>query len=232
MRYVIGDIHGGCKTFQALLKQINLKYGDILYLLGDYVDRGPDSKGVLDSIMALLNDGFDLRPVRGNHDDMMLRTFTGEHDEFSELWLKYWSNVVLKSFGVDKSQDVPARYIAFLKGLPFARYDNQFVFVHAGLDMTKKEPIKQSSSEYMLWSRTDSVDTIKLGNRKIITGHTIHSIEQIKLSLTTNHIHLDNGAFTNQQPEQGNLLALNLEAMELIIQPWVDGYVGIFSNNQ
>jgi serine/threonine protein phosphatase 1 len=155
---------------------------------------------------------------------MMLRTFTGEHDEYSIFWLECWGNVVLKSFGVDKTQDVPARYIAFLKELPFTRCDNQFVFVHAGLDMTKRDPINQSSREYTLWSRTSSVDTIKLGGRRLITGHTIYNLEQIRSSLTTIHIHLDNGAFTNLQPRHGNLLALNLETMELLIQPWHDGY--------
>ncbi|MDD2735346.1 MAG: metallophosphoesterase family protein [Desulfuromonadaceae bacterium] len=224
MRYVIGDIHGGSKTFLALLKQISLKHDDTLYLLGDYVDRGADSKGVLDTILRLLSNGFDVRPVRGNHDDMMLRTFTGEHDEYSEFWLESWSKVVLKSFGVDKIQDVPARYTTFLKELPFSRCDDQFVFVHAGLDMSRNDPIHQSGCEYTLWRRTGYVDLAKLGGRRLITGHTIHNLEQIRSSLTTIHIRLDNGAFTNLQPRHGNLLALNLEAMELFIQPWLDGY--------
>lgn len=224
MRFVVGDIHGGCKTFQALLKQINMKHGDTLYLLGDYVDRGSDSKGVLDTILQLLSDGFDVRPVRGNHDDMMLRTLTGEHDEYSGFWLESWGNVVLKSFGVDNILDVPARYTTFLNELPFSRCDDQFVFVHAGLDMSRKDPIHQSGYEYTLWRRTGYVDLAKLGGRRLITGHTIHNLEQIRSSLTTIHIRLDNGAFTNLQPRHGNLLALNLEAMELLIQPWLDGY--------
>jgi serine/threonine protein phosphatase 1 len=225
MRYVIGDIHGGCNTFLALLKQISLKHNDTLYLLGDYVDRGADSKGVLDTILQLLSDGFDVRPVRGNHDDMMLRTFTGDHDEYSGFWLESWGRVVLKSFGVGHIQDVPERYTAFLKELPFSRCDDQFAFVHAGLDMSKRDPIHQSACEYTLWSRTTGyIDLAKLGGRRLITGHTIHDLEQIRSSLTTIHIHLDNGAFTSLQPRHGNLLALNLETMELLIQPWLDGY--------
>ena len=54
-RYAIGDIHGGSKTFRALLDTLNLKHNDRLYLLGDYVDRGNDSKGVLDLILQLQN---------------------------------------------------------------------------------------------------------------------------------------------------------------------------------
>ena len=224
-RYAIGDIHGGSKTFLALLKQISLKHDDTLYLLGDYVDRGPDSKGVLDTIMRLQSTGYDVRPVRGNHDDMMLRTITGDHDEFSEFWLETYGKEVLKSFGVDLVEDVAPHYAAFLQSLPYIRYDNHFVFVHGGLDMTKVDPIKQSCPEDMLWSRAGSVYPAMLGGRRLITGHTIHDLNEIKASLDTNNIRLDNGAFTNNQPEQGNLLALNLETMKLFIQPWLDGYV-------
>lgn len=223
-RYAIGDIHGGCKTFRALLKQLNLKSSGVLYLLGDYIDRGPNSKGVLDTIIQLQREGYDVMPVRGNHDDMMLRTITGDYDEFSEFWLETYGNKVLKSFGVDLVEDVPPLYTAFLQSLPYLRHDNDFVFVHAGLDVTRTDPVNQSSPEDMLWSIAGSIDSTKLSGRRLVTGHTIHNLDEIRASLTTCHIRLDNGAFTNQQPEQGNLLALDLETMELTVQPWLDGY--------
>jgi len=225
MRYVIGDIHGGCRTFLALLEQISLKRDDTLYLLGDYVDRGPDSKGVLDTILKLLSDGYDVRPVCGNHDDMLLRNCTGNHDGYSDIWMESWAKVVLKGFGVARPRDVQSRYVVLIESMPHIRYDDQFVFVHAGLDMTKRDPINQSSREFMLWSRTGYVDIGKLGGRRLITGHTVLDLEQIKSSLSTIHIYLDNGAFTNLQPRLGNLLALNLEKMKLFVQPWRDGYV-------
>jgi serine/threonine protein phosphatase 1 len=68
MRYVIGDIHGGSGTFSALLDQLNLQYDDRIYLLGDYIDRGPDSKGVLDIILPADGDGYDVRHILGNHE--------------------------------------------------------------------------------------------------------------------------------------------------------------------
>lgn len=82
MRYVIGDIHGGSLTFRALLETLHLRHQDQLYLLGDYVDRCNNSKGVLDTILQLKNAGYDLRLVRGNHDDMMLRTFSGSESGY------------------------------------------------------------------------------------------------------------------------------------------------------
>ena len=110
-RYAIGDIHGGSKTFRALLDTLNLKHNDRLYLLGDYVDRGNDSKGVLDLILQLIDSGYDLRPVRGNHDDMMLRNFSGDLDMFSSLWLEGWGSYTLTSFGITAPEMIPSRYL-------------------------------------------------------------------------------------------------------------------------
>jgi serine/threonine protein phosphatase 1 len=57
MRYAIADIHGCCKTFHALIEKLQLKESDDLYLLGDYIDRGPDSKGVLEGWSGFLGQG-------------------------------------------------------------------------------------------------------------------------------------------------------------------------------
>lgn len=99
-RYAIGDIHGGSQTFRALLDTLSLKHSDRLYLLGDYVDRGNDSKGVLDTILQLMDAGYDVRPIRGNHDDMMIRAFTGVHHNDSRTWESGWGQHTLPSFGV------------------------------------------------------------------------------------------------------------------------------------
>ena len=73
-RIVVGDIHGCSQTFRSLAEEeIRLAGNDILYLLGDYVDRGPDSKGVLDYIMDLMQGGYDVRPLRGNHEEDLLK---------------------------------------------------------------------------------------------------------------------------------------------------------------
>ncbi len=71
MRYAIGDIHGGATTFHTLLDSLNLKHADRLYLLGDYVDRGRDSKGVLDILLNLINAGYDALPLKSKHDDIV-----------------------------------------------------------------------------------------------------------------------------------------------------------------
>jgi len=66
----ISDIHGCARTFQALLDKIQLSTNDQLYLLGDYIDRGPDSKGVIDTILGLINAGYRVQTLMGNHEKM------------------------------------------------------------------------------------------------------------------------------------------------------------------
>lgn len=222
-RYAIGDIHGGAKTFRALLEKLNLKHDDQLYLIGDYVDRGNDSKGVLDIILQLMEAGYNVLPIRGNHDDMMLRSCTGDHDDFSDMWMEGWGQEALKSFAVAHPVDVPFCYVTLIENMPYIRHDDKFVFVHAGLDMETDDPINDSHHETMIWGQSTDCTSTKLGGRKLVTGHMIHTLPEIMSSLKSDHILLDNGAFTNRRPDQGNLIALNLDTMSIIFQPWLDG---------
>lgn len=223
MRYAIGDIHGGSKTFRALLNGLNLKQSDRLFLLGDYVDRGNDSKGVLDTIWELLNSGYDVRPIRGNHDDMFLRNLTGDHNMYSALWYEGWGPTTLASFGTEKAEDIPAKYLTLLDAMPFVQVEDDFVLVHAALDMTQEDPISQTNELGMMWGEIQTVKSAKIGGRTLVTGHNIRPLPLIEVSMLTNRIYLDNGAFTGALPDLGNLVALNMDTMELYFQPWLDG---------
>lgn len=220
-RYAIGDIHGGAKTFRALLDKINLRLEDRLYLLGDYIDRGPDSRGVLDIILQLMDAGFEVRPVRGNHEDMLLQAISCE-DDLSKIWMDDWGTKTLKSFGVTSPEDLPTRYLTLLDQMPYTWSDENYVFVHAGLDMTKDDPVIESSPIAMVWGGNSSFSKDKLQGRTLVTGHRVRPLPLIEVSLLTNHFQLDNGAFSNMQPDLGNLVALNLDTKELKIKPWCD----------
>ena len=240
MRYAITDIHGGNLTFQALLRKIDFRHSDQLFLLGDYVDRGPDSMGVLETICNLIDAGYDVRPLRGNHDEMLLRTITNDHDDYSEMYFDEWGRHTLKSFeikvpghSISKYELLhfpelivpdffPSKYLNLLESLPYIQLEPDYVFVHAGLDMSIDDPINDSNIIQMLWSRSDSVNTHKLGGRQLVIGHTIETLDDIEDSIESGCIRLDNGAFTQRQPEMGNLVALNLDAKDLIVQPWID----------
>lgn len=220
-RYAIGDIHGGAKTFRALLERIDLQHDDRLYLLGDYVDRGPDSKGVLDNIIYLTEQGYDIRPLRGNHEDMLISHFNALDLPYP-TYMQNWGIKTMRSFGLTTPKDLPDRYKDFLLDLPCLLEDGQFVFVHAGLDMDKENPVTETDQETMLWGDGGFISTNEVPGRIIISGHRMRSIDKIQASLGKPHIQIDNGAFTNQQPEFGHLVALNLETMVLILQPWLD----------
>lgn len=221
-RYAIGDIHGGSKTFRALLEKINLRREDRLYLLGDYVDRGPNSKGVLDIIMKLQEAGFDLCPLRGNHEAMLIDAACNVQNDNTRNYTKSWMAETLKSFGITSPTDFPSRYLQFLQNLPCLLEDGQFVFVHASLDMSKDDPITQTAHECMLWGNGGFISDNELAGRIIVSGHRIRNVGYIKASLDQPHLQIDNGAFTNQGPDLGNLVALNLDEMLLTFQPWID----------
>lgn len=221
-RYAIGDIHGGAKTLRALLGRLGLRRGDRLYLLGDLIDRGPDSQGVLDTILNLREGGFDVRPIRGNHEDMLLRNLSGDHDAWSPHWLEQFGEPTLNSFGIRNLSELPDRYLNLLKSLPLLALENDYLFVHAGLAFNTADPIHDSHQQIMLWHESGVPDRNRNGGRIAVTGHTFRPLHQIEASLRTDRIFLDNGAFTGLVPELGNLVSLDLERKKLIVQPWLD----------
>ena len=221
-RYAIGDIHGGSQTLQALLDQISPKPDDRIYLLGDYIDRGPDSKGVLDIIIGMQEVGYDLRPLRGNHEDMLIRNLSNNNDIFSSQWAKNWGKKTLSSFGVQQSEAIPAHYQTFLAGLPYCYEEAEFILVHAGIHLGLDDPINDTPVEHMAWGSTVFPKNGNTLQRRVICGHRIKTIGEIIRLRNQQVIYLDNGAFTDQQPAYGNLVALNLETMKLTMQPWID----------
>ena len=91
-RFAISDIHGCIKTFKTLVDRIEFSKEDTLYLLGDYIDRGPDSKGVIDHIWKIQEEGYRVHCLRGNHEQMLLEELKN---------IKFWYQgepAMLKSF--------------------------------------------------------------------------------------------------------------------------------------
>lgn len=222
MRYAIGDIHGGKRTFQGMLSKLSLRKVDRLYLLGDYIDRGPDSRGVLDVIISLMNAGYDVRPLMGNHENMLLRAISGDHDAWSHNWQEMFGNETLRSFDVSTPAEIPPHYLDLLGSLKLIATEKDFILVHAGLNFMVDDPLKATTPFHCLWLNSGYAQTDKLGGRTLLTGHTVTTMDQIRASLRSPKVCLDNGAFTNRPPDYGNLVALNLDRQELICQQWID----------
>ena len=96
--FVIGDIHGCCNTFKKLLAELAIQKSDEIYCIGDYVDRGNDSKGVIDLIINLRIKGYQIHTLRGNHEQMMLDSTIDEERLFH--WLQNGGIETLTSFGI------------------------------------------------------------------------------------------------------------------------------------
>ncbi len=218
--FAIGDIHGCNRTLRQLLfGVIKLRKEDTLYLLGDYIDRGRDSKGVIDTILELQNDGYDVRPILGNHEDMLLKAiyFRSFND-----WLDNGGRETMKSYAIEYPENICGEHLDFLWKLPYYRVTGTRVYVHAGLDFSLADPLRESSHDYMLWERVVNAQSARIAGRKLVTGHTVADLDEIKESIHSNHIRLDNGCcYGDIFPGMGNLVALEVNSGELLVQKFL-----------
>jgi serine/threonine protein phosphatase 1 len=211
-RLVIGDIHGCIKTLVYILsKVIKFNANDSIYFLGDYIDRGTDSKAVLDFLINLQSSDSNATFLRGNHEDMALNSYKSESD--FGLWMMNGGEQTLRSFGVKNILDLPEKYSAFLHSTHFYMQLDDFILVHAGLDFETENPFNNYYD--MLWTRSQKVDLSKTGGRRVIVGHTPVSLEHVTESLSSNLIMLDGGCVYKNIPHLGNLCALELNTMKL-----------------
>ena len=222
-KYTISDIHGCNKSFKALLKKIDFKKEDILYLLGDYVDRGPDSKGVIDHIWFLQNEGYQVHCLRGNHEDKMLTSCKSSVD--MQEWLYWGGRQTLGSFSVKAGNLIPKKYIDWLEGLTYYIEVDKYILVHAGLNFEVEDPMNDKES--MMWMRgyypTINYDWLK--DRIIVHGHTPISKEEIQIHLSNitenQYINIDNGCFYDKNG-QNHLCCFELDKRTLTFQENID----------
>jgi serine/threonine protein phosphatase 1 len=224
-KYAISDIHGCLKTFEAMLDKIALTQSDTLMLLGDYVDRGPDSKGVLDLIMTLQNQGYQINCLFGNHEQEMINSRT--NNEAKHHWYKWGGIQTLTSFDVEEPRDIPQKYIDFLLNLPrYIEYDG-YIFCHAGLNFDTPNPF--DNQESLIWIRNwyHDINYKWLGNRIVVHGHTPtdkYDIEtMLQLLDKEQYIDIDCGCFrSNKSTHQGYLCCFDFENRELHFQKCLD----------
>jgi serine/threonine protein phosphatase 1 len=230
-RWVIPDIHGYVKTVTSLVGDlIRPMRSDELYFLGDYVDRGPDSRGVLDFIRSLQKSGYNVTALRGNHEDIMVDLYDADirsknpwwfnfSNKKHSTWLDMGGRQTLASFNVQHIREIPGDYIEWMRSLPYYFELEKFVLVHAGLNFRIENPFEDLQS--MLWLREYEIKPEKIGGRKIIHGHVPVNIELISQSIQNRvykFIDLDNGPYLSGKEGFGNLVALELNNLEMVIQ--------------
>lgn len=221
-KIAISDIHGCNATFEALLQQVELTKEDQLFMLGDFIDRGPSSKQVFDTIFSLMNKGYQVQCLRGNHEEMLLWALEGDRYDL-ETFLRNGGDSTLTSFGVRHPSNIPSDYIEFIKQLPYWIEAESLIFVHAGLNFSSRsQPLEDT--EQMLWIRSwyPKIDYQWLGNRYIVHGHTptlsssIHKQFQAFEELQV--LNIDAGCVFSRAG-YGQLCAVDLSGRELYFMP-------------
>lgn len=163
----IGDIHGCLTALNALLEEISPTPDDRVVVVGDYVDRGPDSCGVVDRLLALQGE-CQLIPLMGNHELMMLR---GLDDPLQRpVWLYYGGQETLASYGGDLSK-IPTSHLDFLnRGFRLFETDTHF-FVHA--NYVPDLPLSEQPEETALWAHQGPFPPPPhLSGKTAVVGHT------------------------------------------------------------
>ncbi len=212
--YIIGDIHGCSKTFRRLVEEgIQPQPEDEIICVGDYIDRGPDSKGVIDYILELRQQGYSIRTLRGNHEQLLLDTL--EDDVAHEEWMENGAPATLQSFGIRDSFELPEPYITFFTQTELYHIMDEWIIVHAGLNFKLDDPFSDQAA--LLWTRDTYVDLAKTGGRKLIHGHTPVTLNEIAASRLSSSINVDGGCYKKEVPGLGHLVALELDALELIV---------------
>lgn len=163
--YAIGDIHGCADLLDDLLDIIAEDAADTerqLVFLGDYVDRGPDSSGVVDRLIALKRDTPSTIFLKGNHEALMLDYLSAPNQ--TEQWLDWGGEETLQSYGISpvsgRSNEglaatlkakLPQDHFSFLRSLALMHLEGDYLFVHAGL--RPGVALNDQQEEDMLWIR-------------------------------------------------------------------------------
>lgn len=165
----IGDIHGCSVALRTLIEAINPDPQDIVVTLGDYVDRGPDSKGVIDELIAL-GKRTQLVALMGNHEEMMMNVVQGHQSHHN--WLRFGGVDTLESYGFDGGLDfLPTHHEAFLESMGDFFVTDDYLFVHAAYDADV--PMEQQTTEMLRWYQlTQGVPTRHISGKTAVVGHT------------------------------------------------------------
>ena len=189
--YAIGDIHGEAALLADLHARISKdargKPACIVHL-GDMIDRGPDSRGVIDQIMALQANppsGIEVLALKGNHEQLMLDALATEKLSILNRWVMNGGEETLASYGVplapvpaDWRAHIPSEHVAWLRARPADYFDEErrIFFVHAGIDPFA---FPQCDEALRLWTRSDVFfnaeawpDRAELAGLTVVHGHS------------------------------------------------------------
>jgi serine/threonine protein phosphatase 1 len=212
--YAIGDIHGRADLLREMHRLVAMDahatgagLRKIAVYLGDYVDRGLQSREVVDILLDEPLPGFESVHLRGNHDHELLAFL--EDPLVSAAWLRYGGDATIYSYGVRLPTEVPAderlimlrdrlraalppRHYAFFSSLPLTYEIGDYLFVHAGIDPGK--PLDRQTATDLLWIRDAFLEAEEDFGKIVVHGHSVTEAPEVR----DNRIGIDTGAcYTN-----------------------------------
>lgn len=221
--YAIGDIHGRLDLLELLIAKIETDIAarrparNFIVFLGDYVDRGPDSAGVIERLRTWQPDNARVIFLGGNHEEVMLRVLRGDEDVL-QSWLKFGGAECAESYGLDSDSlrklhpaaaidlivaKVPRSHRRFLEELADTFKFGDYLFVHAGI--RPGLGLEEQDRHDLRWIREPFLTDIKEHGFVVVHGHTIVS----QVEERPNRIAIDTGAY-----HSGVLTALAIEGGE------------------
>ncbi len=169
--FAVGDIHGCLTSLENLLEQLPISWGkDYLIFLGDYIDRGPDSRAVIDLLIELKNQYPEkVITLKGNHEWMLERFLKGID---IETYLYNGGDTTLKNYFNFKTGkiEIPLEHLEFLKNLKLYFELYNYFFVHAGI--RPGIPLEFQTEEDLLWIRDSFIFSEDEFSKVVIFGHT------------------------------------------------------------
>ena len=191
----IGDVHGELDKLNSLLEYIQhylngtCSQHDLSYVfLGDYIDRGPDSKGVIDVVRRMQQEGNTIA-LLGNHEDMMLQALRDAR--YQSDWHQSYGHITMNSFKENsRVWDTPKEYIDWMNSLPLFHKDDKRTYVHAGF--YRALPIEQQTRHVLVWIREEFLNDPTMDGGFVVHGHTpkFTGVPDLR----SNRVNVDTGA--------------------------------------
>jgi len=221
-KFVFPDIHGCISTLQYTFENIiRPDKTDELFFTGDFINKGADSKAVLDFVFQKIKEGYHIKSVRGNHEQLLLDAIEDENN-IDDFIIRGGLDT-LESFGAEEVKEIPDRYIRFMGELPYYIELEEYYIVHAGFNLFSEDPFKDVIS--MLTLKEFTVIPEKVKYKKIVHGHYARPLQDILYNFIEQNgyaLNIDNGCVYTHREGMGNLFILKLDDLTYHIQPCLD----------
>jgi serine/threonine protein phosphatase 1 len=206
--FAIGDIHGCADELQQLLQQLPLHEDPLLIFLGDYVDRGPNSKEVIETLIDLKSK-HNVITLMGNHESMFLSFLEDPSSILAGFFILNGGSATLASYVTQGNHyEIPDEHLQFLRSLDLTYSTDTHFFVHAGVpDIPLKDVDHQKHLNDLLWIRKAFIQSDYPWEKVVVHGHTPTAI----VDQTRTRINLDTGCVFN-----GSLTAMEMNSGEII----------------